>query len=633
MTVLGTVDAPLDLFGGLVTDMAPADLPAGVSPDCADVAFVPGGVKTRPGLASVFAPIAGNPGINYLKTYVQPDLTAKLLALDWAGTLWGELTPGTLTQIATGIVAGARAKSATLFGREYIAFSDGKFGIGIPRQYDGTNFDRVSQEGPAAGPTSVGDAAAEASLGIVAAPDGAVRANNTVTVTTTVAHGYRAGQTVTIAGVADATFNGTFLVASVLSPSSFTYSQSGADSNSGRDTASLVPQISAGVHQVIVFFKTRQGYLTRPSPPVSWTAAGAWRVTVSGIPLALGLSNVISRVLAFTTSGGGSFYYTTVLGNTPNMEIADNSTTTVTLDFSDAVLLSSSPADGLFRLVELGECVGVIGYASRLFWWGQRNKLNNFGNMSFDGGWTGNTPLGWTLDPTYGAGTLRDFSTIWGASLAIIGDGATAIRGMITQPAALDTNGVPRIMSNISYSVRARVKAYPPVTQGTLNIDLYSASASLDTTGLQVTAAEVNALPAGVFGEFTAVLTAPLANAPSDLMLRVFADGTPTLSAGFVVHNIEIFPTAEPYHSSLVHASGVEDPESYDGLCTRRRETRPGTPRERRTLAEQKQTAGNLSQETVPGGAFRGIPEGCTQWSYMHAFGERLMLRGRANGR
>ena len=67
--------------------------------------------------------------------------------------------------------------------------------------------------------------------------------------------------------------------------------------------------------------------------------------------------------------------------------------------------------------------------------------------------------------------------------------------------------------------------------------------------------------------------------------------------------------------------------------CKRRRETRPGTPRERRTLAEQKQTAGNLSQETVPGGAFRGIPEGCTQRSYMHAFGERFMLRGRANGR
>src|SRR5262249_61661765 len=101
MSVLGTTDASLDVFGGLVTDMAPADLPAGVSPDCADVAFLPGAVRTRPGLVSVFAPIAGNPTVNYLKTYVQPNLAETMLALDSAGTLWGELTPGTLTQISS----------------------------------------------------------------------------------------------------------------------------------------------------------------------------------------------------------------------------------------------------------------------------------------------------------------------------------------------------------------------------------------------------------------------------------------------------------------------------------------------------------------------------------------------------
>src|ERR1700675_4167449 len=105
MTVLGTTDAPLDVFGGLVTDMAPADLPAGVSPDCADVAFLAGAVKTRPGLLSVYAPIAGNPTINYLKSFVQPNLAEMLLALDSAGTLWGEIAPGVLTQIAAGLVA------------------------------------------------------------------------------------------------------------------------------------------------------------------------------------------------------------------------------------------------------------------------------------------------------------------------------------------------------------------------------------------------------------------------------------------------------------------------------------------------------------------------------------------------
>src|SRR5580704_11053107 len=106
MTVLGTTDAPLDIFGGLVTDMAPTDLPAGASPDCADVAFTLGAVKTRPGLLSMYTPVAGNPTINYLKTYIQPNLAQTLLALDSSGSLWGELSPGTLTQIASGLISG-----------------------------------------------------------------------------------------------------------------------------------------------------------------------------------------------------------------------------------------------------------------------------------------------------------------------------------------------------------------------------------------------------------------------------------------------------------------------------------------------------------------------------------------------
>jgi hypothetical protein len=267
MTVLGTVDAPLDIFGGLVTDMAPADLPAGVSPDCADVAFVPGAVKTRPGLAPAFTAISGNPTVNYLKTYIQPNFTQTLLALDSAGKLWGELSPGSLSEIASGLVAGARAKSVTLFGREYIALHDGKFGVDVPRQYDGTNFDRVSQIGPAAGPLTVADAAAESAVNIAASPSGAARAASRVTITTTVAHGMLAGQTVTIAGVTDNSFNGVFVIASVPTITTLTYLQNGADATSGSGTATLTPQISAGVHKVCVFFKTRQGSHRHPHRP------------------------------------------------------------------------------------------------------------------------------------------------------------------------------------------------------------------------------------------------------------------------------------------------------------------------------------------------------------------------------
>ena len=66
-------------------------------------------------------------------------------------------------------------------------------------------------------------------------------------------------------------------------------------------------------------------------------------------------------------------------------------------------------------------------------------------------------------------------------------------------------------------------------------------------------AAQVNA---NAWLEFIAPITPSTGflNIPSDLVLRVYADGTPTNGAGFLVENIEIFPTAEPYNTSLVRA-------------------------------------------------------------------------------
>jgi hypothetical protein len=578
MSVLGTTDAPLDMFGGLVTDVAPADLPPGASPDCADVAFAPGAVKTRPGLLSSFSAIAGNPTVNFIKTYIQPNLTETLLALDSAGSLWGEFTSGMLTQINTGpggkfVAPNCRAKSTTLFGREYIAFHDGRFGLDIPRQYDGTNFDRVSQAGPGAGPVTAFDAPAEPVYTVGNSPTGAVRTNNVVTITTTTAHNLYPGASVLIAGVVDASFNGTFVVQSVPSPTTLTYQQLGAASNSGGSggsaTAALAPQLSAGAHQVCVFFQTRQGYLTQPSPPVTWTASGGRRVQLTGIPLPLNDANVVARVLAFTSAGGGSFYYTSGLNSTPQMIIADTSTGSVTLDFSDSALLAGTPADALFRLVELGECAGVIGYASRLFWWGERNKLENLVNLSFDGGFVSSgagvrPPLGWTSDNTYGGAGGSAFSALWGGAWEVVGDSVANDKGMITQSARADSNGVPIIVPNTGYSVRLRAMNDPassPPSSGNLHVHLYSASQTIDV-GFDVTAT----LLTTKFQEFAGVLTTGIGSpAPADLLLRVYADGL-NLNCGVIFDNIEIYPTAQPYNASIVRASRAEDPESYDGV-------------------------------------------------------------------
>jgi hypothetical protein len=250
MSIMGTVDAPIEIFGGLVTDMSPADLPHGVSPDCQDVYYSNGGVTTRPGLQAFFGPLAGTPAVNYLKTYATPNGTLRTLAMDANGVLYKEVTPGTLTQIANGLASGSYANSTTLFGREYLAISDGAAGNDLPRQYDDTNLDRVSQGGPGGGPTVVDEnvivgivaspngATQPAAVGIVASPNGAAQNGYLVTITTNVAHGLSAGQTVTIVGVGVSSYNGTVPVLSVPSSTQFTYVAGATGlANSGGGTA------------------------------------------------------------------------------------------------------------------------------------------------------------------------------------------------------------------------------------------------------------------------------------------------------------------------------------------------------------------------------------------------------------
>jgi len=643
MTTAGSFDAPIEIFSGLVTDMAPADLPHGVSPDCQDVVFSSGGVATRPGLQTMFGPLAGNPTVNYLKTYETPNGTLRTMALDANGALYKEATPGTLSSIANGLAPNSYANSTTLFGREYLALSDGKSGIDLPRQYDDTNFDRVSQGGPGAGPTAVEEnvivsvtssptgATQPAAVSIAASPTGATQNGFLVTITTSAAHGLTLGQSTTIAGIGVSAYNGTFPVVSIPSSTQFTYiagvsglaasgggtsasctatiqttaahgfvvgqlvttsgigvtgyngtfaiagvpdtthftftAASGGLAASGGGTAAAAGSISAGAHQVCVLFKTRQGYLTQPGPATSWTASGSKRVVLTNIPV--GPSNVVARILCFAGAGGASFFYvgsgSTLFSG--NMILGDNSTTSLTVDFSDAILLAGTNVDDLFRLIELAPSAGVLGYAQRLFWWGERNKMNNWVNLGFDGGFTGPSfphyPLGWTPDPVWAPGaTDEENFAVWGAAFAIVGNGTTPIRGMMAQTAVNDRFGVPLIQTGTDYTIRARCARNVTLAQGTLHIHLVSATGGISTTGLQLTASQLTTN----YVEYTAQLTAPLTAIPADLLLQIYADGTPTQNGIFYIDSIEIFSTAQPLNSSLVRASRVEDPESYDGI-------------------------------------------------------------------
>jgi hypothetical protein len=666
----------LDIFAGLVTDMAPADLPAGVSPDCQDVAFVPGSVKTRPGLLSMFSPIAGTPVINYMKTYVTQTALLRLLVLDAAGSLWKESPQGVLSLISSSIIPGTFGKSASLFTREYLAIGDGKFGLDIPRQFDDTFLDRVSQEGPGVAPgaadevisqvTSVSpNGALPFTTTIAASPTGLTQNGFVVTLKTSLLSGFfanlRVGDPIQVSGAGVAGYNGTWTVSAVLGDgltiqyvasvsglaasgggtlnmplvtyvwssgsSTVPYADgqllnvtgmgvAGYNTNGQTVRASSVPNtvgyggynvgdshvvafggsallglaasgggtitnagnIPAGTHKLSVCFQTRQGYITVPAPPTQWTSTGGKRVVVSNIPI--GPPNVVARIIIFSLVGQSSFFYSKgIIGiATSNSIIQDNTTTTATFDFSDVGEASQVNADYLFRLVELGECSGVIDYASRLFWWGERNKVNiaegggGFNNLSFDGGFGTDGsgrffPLGWTESTgSYAGGgdVLTNYPTlpvIWGNAYSITGDGATAIRGLMTQSAYQDINGVVILQPNTSYSVRARIAKNSTLAQGAVHVHLQSTKLGIDV-GLDVTAAQLSTS----YQEFSAVLTSGLSAPPSDLTLKVFADGTPTNNGVFLLENIEPFLTNQPINSSLVRASLVEGPENYDGI-------------------------------------------------------------------
>lgn len=74
----------------------------------------------------------------------------------------------------------------------------------------------------------------------LAAVNGAVRSSNVVTFTTTAAHRFRQGEKITISGVSNSSFNGTFYVATgAATPTSttFTVAQTGPDASSGGGTA------------------------------------------------------------------------------------------------------------------------------------------------------------------------------------------------------------------------------------------------------------------------------------------------------------------------------------------------------------------------------------------------------------
>jgi hypothetical protein len=193
--------------------------------------------------------------------------------------------------------------------------------------------------------------------------------------------------------------------------------------------------ITAGTKQGSVFFITRNGAVTRPAPPTTFVVpSNCSAIIASHVPV--GPANVVARGITFTESGqngvpGASFYYYdnavtfTVNGITYRSDaliIPDNTSTTATFAFSDSVLLSSDeidiPGNDYFNLIELGNPTWLRQYADRMLYGLCETKIQNFINLSFDGGYQPTyssafpMPAGWSATGigNIGAYTVTGFS-------------------------------------------------------------------------------------------------------------------------------------------------------------------------------------------------------------------------------
>lgn len=647
------IDVPLSLFSGTNTELAPSDIPEGVSPDNQDAIFLPGSAQSRPCLHKLYAGRV-NTTPTYAKELDLPNGTKLNLVLFSDGSLWKEdvtNNPGQLTQIGS-VTPGAYCQSVSAFSKEWLAFSDGIHGVDAPRQFDGTNLDRVSQDGPGQSPTvadevssftiaaigvpglsvasdvnnittatqsgnlvtlqlqnpsnfvspaTVGDPIVVAGVGVagyngtfvisavgaggliiqyvnsvsgLAASAGGTASTSYIKVQTTANFNFILGQKVAIAGAGVAGYNATYQgVRALIGAAILALPVTAANlalANSGGGTLAAAGSISVGKHQCVQFFITRSGYQTKPSPPFTWNATGGLRAIVNN--LAIGPSNVVARGLAFCAAGGDNFFNipadTLVPGSLVIVKaliIPDNVSSQVTVDFDDNTLLGATPIDvqgnNLFALEVLGPCLGFFDYANRLGAFGERNKVQNFLNMGFEGGiFSGapNVPLGWAA--AAGAGALVAGIGDTGMAWQITGVGAGIGQGSISQPAFEDYLNVAILEPLTQYSFRCWAKISVANAVGNLVATItdnagFTATATIACSALSLV---------GAFIEIKFTLPLP-ATLKSTLAFIVQADN---LGAGQVltIDELEVIFTADPFTDEESRLSYAGNPEAFDGV-------------------------------------------------------------------
>lgn len=346
-------------------------------------------------------------------------------------------------------------------------------------------------------------------------------------------------------------------------------------------SAATATFITPGVKQGTVFGITRNGAVTMPANPVTFTIpANTTGIVATQIPV--GPPNWVARGIAFTESGqnevpGANFYtYDTPVTFYVNgteytataLIIPDNVTTSATFSFPDSVLLASDEIDiqgnNYFNLREIGSPAWIFQYANRMLYGLCQAKIDNFNNLTFDGGYIpvpNPQPLGWTTVAaptgiTAGLVTSPDF----GNSLQILNAGTSTVTSayLYYQSAYQDFYLVDILQANTAYSVRFKARSLnADGQQVTIVLAPYTGSFGTPLGSATFT------LEQGDFTIQTAQILVSQIAIPSTLQIAIQIASI-TAGSGVQIDRIEIFETNHPVDNTTIWTSYAGNFEAVD---------------------------------------------------------------------
>lgn len=362
-------------------------------------------------------------------------------------------------------------------------------------------------------------------------------------------------------------WEGTFYITAVPSATQFQYQQYGPNgSTTALGTVTPFGQAAPGFHLIRVNFLTRQGAVLKSSPYVKFTANGGQYLQIENIPI--GPPNIIARILEFTGADGAYFFYLPIPSQVNGQvvstatQINDNTTTSILLDFSDNSLFggiaTSIPGNDLISQIVLDGALGFGQYATRSITYGQRNRIQNFLNLGFEGGVnanTPNTPEGWNF--TANEGVLIAGQNGIGLAFQMSGGGQT----LADQSAYLDAGGNPILTGNTLYKIRLYIQSTNP------NFDSVIFTLSSVSTGFSAIAefSPSSSTVAGTWAEVIFSAKTPL-NIPADLLLSFDNVG---LSNIFTIDEISVIYVQTPYLDGILFGSYGNNPEGIDRVTSK----------------------------------------------------------------